>query len=306
MLGRILDGLEGPRYEEIRQQLKSAREQMDAIGARNRVRAELLSAIERKFEAAADKKKNAKISGVEIAEEDKLWLGHGDSRALRAIFNDPATEVLFLAGTKERPGIISELARHLTEDTKKSETPPRREFEEADFLIPSELTETISSASPIAKKYLERLNSINDRDRKTVLKLLSKKFVNDTIAPLATPPDTSLSDLFYEVRKQLLEEGRELVLLVEDFAVLAGVQGALLDAIIREGEVRGKTEACMIRTALAVTDGYFEDFDTVKTRAVHGWRIEAIANEKESATVDRIADFVGAYVNAARIGEAES
>ena len=52
VLGRILDGLEGTRYEEIREQLRSAREQMDDIGARNRVRAELLSAIERKYDAA--------------------------------------------------------------------------------------------------------------------------------------------------------------------------------------------------------------------------------------------------------------
>ena len=302
VLGRILDGLEGPRYQEIREQLKSAREQMDDIGARNRVRAELLSAIERKYAAASERKAKAKKSGGEISEEDKLWIGHGDSRALRAIFNDPATDKLFLEGTKDRPGIISEISRHLTKDSKEEDA-PRRQFEDDDFLVPDALAESVNqNASPIANKYLQRLAGSNGKHREAAVKLLNK-IVDDAIAPLATPADTSLAELFYEVRRQLLQEGRELVLLVEDFAVLAGVQGALLDAMIREGEVGGKAEACMIRTALAVTDGYFEDFDTVKTRAVHGWRIEAItSDEDESTTVDRISNFVAAYVNAARIG----
>ena len=261
VLGRILDGLEGPRYQEIREQLKSAREQMDDIGARNRVRAELLSAIERKFDAASERKAKAKKSGGEFSEEDKLWIGHGDGRALRAVFNDPATDKLFLDGTKERPGIISELSRHLTKDSKEEDA-PRRQFEEEDFLVPDALAESVhQNASPIANKYLQRLAGSNGKHREAVVKLLNK-IVDDAIAPLATPADTSLAELFYEVRRQLLQEGRELVLLVEDFAVLAGVQGALLDAMIREGEVGGKAEACMIRTALAVTDGYFEDFDT--------------------------------------------
>lgn len=301
VLGRILDGLEGTRYQEIREQLKSAREQMDDIGARNRVRAELLSAIERKFDYASERKAKAKKSGGDISEEDKLWIGHGDSRKLRAIFNDPATDKLFLEGTADRPGIISEISRHLTKDSREEDA-PRRQFEKDDFIVPEALKESVNqNASPIANKYLQLLDGANGRHREAVVKLLNK-IVDDAIAPLATPADTSLAELFYDVRKQLLQEGRELILLVEDFAVLAGVQGALLDAMIREGEVGGKAEACVIRTALAVTDGYFEDFDTVKTRAVHGWRIEATTTEEKSVTVDRISNFVAAYANAARIG----
>lgn len=301
VLGRILDGLEGSRYEEIRSQLKSAREQMDDIGAKQRIRAELLTAIERNHAAASERKTKSKESGSILGKQDQLWIGHGEPRALPALLKDPATEVLFMQGTPFRVGIIAELARHITKDTSEEES-PRRQFEKADFLIPYELSNEIKEAGAIAGRYLEKLQRTTNSKRLEEAVDLLNGIVDDAIAPLATPADTSLSELFYEVRRQLLADGRELVLLVEDFAVLAGVQKALLDAIIREGETSGKAEACTIRTALAVTDGYFSNLDTVKTRAVHGWWIESGVDEAEESVTNQIGNFVAAYVNAARIG----
>jgi len=303
VLGRILQGLEGPRYEDIRGQLRAAREQMDSISAKQRIRAELLAAIERNHTVAAERKQKSRETGAELRKQDQLWCGHGDPRALPSLLKDPATEILFLQGTSSRPGIISELARHLTNDTTEADS-PRRQFERADFLIPEELACGISEASEIAKNYLNKLQKTTSTKSLDEAVELLNGIVDDAIAPLATPADTSLSELFYEVRRQLLKEGRELVLLVEDFAVLAGVQRALLDAILREGQVAGKAEACMIRTALAVTDGYFfsANLETVQTRAVHGWWIQTGENENEDIVTDKICDFVAAYINAARIG----
>ena len=301
VLGRILDGLDGPRYEEIREQLKSAREQMDEIGAKQRIRSELLTAIERSHAEASKRKEQSQQGGPKLSEKDRLWLAHGDSRCLPSLLNDPATQVLFTKGTPTRPGIISELARHIAKDTSEAES-PRRQFERADFLVPDELANDIKEAGQIAGRYLDRLQRSTDtKSLDDAIKLLNE-IVDDAIAPLATPTDCSLAELFYEVRRQLLADDRELVLLVEDFAVLAGVQKALLDAIIREGETGGKREACTIRTALAVTDGYFGNLDTVKTRAVHGWHIETGAGSDEDEITNQIGNFVAAYVNAARIG----
>jgi len=301
VLGRILDDLEGPRYEEIRNQLKAAREQMDDISAKHRIRAELLTAIERKYADAAEQKEKLRVSGGKLKKEDQQWLGHGDSRAMPALLNDPATQILFTRGTSTRPGIISELARHIAKDTSEADS-PRRQFEQADFLIPDELANEVKEAGAIAGRYLEKLQRTTSTKLLEEVVELFNRIVDDAIAPLATPADTSLAEIFYEVRRQLLADGRELVLLVEDFSVLAGVQKALLDAIIRDGENKGKKEACMIRTALAVTDGYFGNLETVKTRAVHGWWITSGENETEDAVKNQIGNFVAAYVNAARIG----
>jgi len=303
VLGRILDGLEGPRYEEIRGQLKAAREQMDDIGAKQRIRAELLTAIERNHAIASERKEKSRETGGELSKQDQLWIGHGDPRALPSLLKDPATEVLFMQGTPSRAGIISELARHLIKDTSEADS-PRRQFEHADFLIPNELANEIKEAGPIAGRYLDKLQRTTSTKQLEEAVELLNGIVDEAIAPLATPADTSLSELFYEVRRQLLADGRELVLLVEDFAVLAGVQRALLDAILREGQTSGKSEACMIRTALAVTDGYFfsANLETVQTRAVHGWWIETGEDEAEDDVTNQIGNFVAAYVNAARIG----
>jgi hypothetical protein len=302
VLGRILDGLEGPRYQQIRDKLKLAREQMDDISAKQRVRAELLSAIHRNYEAAAARQTKTRETGDKLSHTDTLWLKHGDPRKLPALFDDPATQKLFLVGTKDRPGIIAELARHVTKDTSESDS-PRRQFEAADFEIPRALETEVAEAGVIATTYLRKqlLKTTNSKGLEEAVELLNG-IVDDAIAPLATPQDSSLAELFYDVRKQLLADGRELVLLVEDFAVLAGVQKALLDAIIREGEVGGKREACVIRTALAVTDGYFGNLETVKTRAVHGWWIESGDNDDEAIVENQIGDFVATYVNAARMG----
>ena len=302
VLGRILDGLEGSRYQQIRDQLKSAREQMDDISAKFRVRAELLSAIQRNYEASCARQAKAKESGDKLEPNDLLWLKHGDPRKLPALFDDPATQKLFLVGTKERPGIISELARHITKDTTEADA-PRRHFEAADFEIPKVLEKEVSEAGVIAASYLRNhlLKSTSSKSLDEAVKLLNR-IVDDAIAPLATPQDTSLAELFYEIRKGLLDENKELVLLVEDFAVLAGVQQALFDAMNKEAVYHGERVACTIRTALAVTDGYFEKVDTSKSRAVHGWWIESGENDDEADIENQIGDFVATYVNAARMG----
>ena len=303
VLRRILDGLEGDRYDTIRRQLESARERMDHIQATERIRAELLTAIRRRTDHALSRKESARRNGSATDPTDERWIGHGDRRYLPSLLSDPITSRMLMETHSGRTGIIAELARHLTEDST-PENAPRRQFEEADFVIPADLQQEIATESGVpARKYLQELDKFNGKARQEATKLLNE-IIDDAIKPLAAPADTSLSELFYAVRRELLAEGRELVLLVEDFAVLAGIQGALLDAMIREG-VRGTQEACVMRTALAVTEGYFTSFETVRTRAVFAWHINEIPTDSEAQTINRICDFTGAYLNAARFGASE-
>jgi hypothetical protein len=113
--------------------------------------------------------------------------------------------------------------------------------------------------------------------------------------------DPTVSELFDMVRQELLKEGRELVLLVEDFAVLSGLQKQLLQVIIKEAFRDGRQVLCTMRTALAYTTGYLSK-DTVLTRANVEYRIpDEPGNEDEILL--RIERLVGAYLNAARVGE---
>ena len=75
----------------------------------------------------------------------------------------------------------------------------------------------------------------------------------------------TVTELFLKVREQLFHDGKELVLLVEDFAVLSGLQGQLLQVMIEGAYRDGRQVLCTMRVALAYTPGYMQTA-TVLTR----------------------------------------
>jgi hypothetical protein len=114
---------------------------------------------------------------------------------------------------------------------------------------------------------------------------------------------------FLQIRKALAGK-KEIVLLIEDFALVQGVQRDLLDAILETGERAGKTVLAPVRTLMAVTTGYYGSLPlTVKTRVDAGspYRYELRVTlgdpaTTDSRTEDRVIDMIGRYLNAARIG----
>jgi len=104
-----------------------------------------------------------------------------------------------------------------------------------------------------------------------------------------------------DIRRQLLKDGKELVLLIEDLAALSGIQQPLLDIMIAESDEHGRRVRAPIRTAVAVTDGFLAGRQTVLTRAKEQWVVpsEGLA---EDAIVSKLVDLTGRYLNAARWG----
>ena len=146
------------------------------------------------------------------------------------------------------------------------------------------------------------LNSNGGEGRKIAVRILNDT-VDMALSALLKFDGNSLSDLFVELRKQLLADALELVLLVEDFAALAGIQNSLLDAMIRQAVEHGEQVLCVMRTVLAVTKGYLANRETVLTRARYEWHIEYRPFRTEDEAVETYANFVGGYLNAARWGE---
>src|SRR5208283_4209177 len=114
----------------------------------------------------------------------------------------------------------------------------------------------------------------------------------------------TLEEIIQEIRKSLLSDGRELVLLIEDFAALIGIHEVLLRVCIQEAVRDGKRVMAPMRTALAVTEGHLAGRDTILTRARREWLIRSTFDESDDV-VQRSIELVGAYLNAARWGEAE-
>jgi hypothetical protein len=111
----------------------------------------------------------------------------------------------------------------------------------------------------------------------------------------------SIQDVVDDIRRQLLKDDKELVLLIEDLAALSGIQQPLLDIMIAESDEHGKRVRAPIRTAVAVTDGFLAGRQTVLTRAKEQWVVpsEGLA---EDAIVSKLIDLTGRYLNAARWG----
>ena len=115
-----------------------------------------------------------------------------------------------------------------------------------------------------------------------------------------------LQSALLKIRRKFAHQGKEIILLIEDFALIQGIQRDLLDAIIEVGERDGRVVMAPVRTLMAVTTGYYSRLaDTVLTRAaaatpyVYDLDVQFDASEKGMA--ETVA-FVGRYLNAARLG----
>lgn len=111
----------------------------------------------------------------------------------------------------------------------------------------------------------------------------------------------TLQEVILEIRRRLLGQGRELVIFVEDFKALTGIQSILLKVLIQEGVRDGVQELATMRSVIAVTDGYLDAEDTIATRAKREWKVECELSSPEEV-LNRTRALVAAYLNAARWG----
>lgn len=106
-----------------------------------------------------------------------------------------------------------------------------------------------------------------------------------------------------EVRETLAEKEIELVLLIEDFAKLQGIDREVLEAVLARPQQPGSKPLCAMRTALACTTGYFESLmDTVQQRVTFSVNLDVgrVSNQSLVTEAD-IQQFVARYLNATRL-----
>lgn len=110
-----------------------------------------------------------------------------------------------------------------------------------------------------------------------------------------------VEELMTRLRSYLKTKGQELVLLVEEFARLQGIDRALLQAITSQGDER----QCKMRTAIAVTTGFFQSVaETAYMRTTHIVDMDRSAGriEGHSVTKASLSQFTARYLNAVRLG----
>lgn len=204
-----------------------------------------------------------------------------------------------------RPGcLIPRMAAHVLAD--RGEGDPDRPLTFIASDLPLDMLDP-TKASHRAQKLLKLIESRADLQEAALLMLNDQLPVAVTNA--ANIGAGQLQNALLRIRREFARQGKEIVLLIEDFAVIQGIQLDLLDAVIEVGERDGRTVLAPVRTLMAVTTGYYGRLaDTVLTRAkaatpyVYDLDVQFDSSGESMAQVTA---FVGRYLNAARLGRDE-
>lgn len=217
-------------------------------------------------------------------------------KGLSALLLDPHVREHLLRADS----LIPKLAESLLRDRKEGERDRIAEFSLDD--LPLDVGD-VMDASKDARQVLTHLTSSPERQLAAIN--LLNEYVSTAVTNATNVGAGRLQDAMLQIRREFKRQRKEIVLLIEDFAVIQGFQRDLLDAIIEVGEREGKSDLAPIRTLMAVTTGYYARLtDTVMTRARQA--TPYVYNLDVQFTPENMmgeaASFVGRYLNAARVG----
>jgi len=283
VLNRILKNLTGKKYDKLRTVLGGAQEAI----SQGQLHIQLESAIRSELESIVDNNgyyQSQKLSDLECT------LAHKD--LLGAYISDHSVKKILVEN-----GCFDRILKHFNQSN----------IEEDIKFCDSDFNDIDNKDDDELNHYARDFHSfyMSDQEIKSTVIALLNTVLDGALNGLLDLRSNNLSELFIDVRKYLKEDGKELILLVEDFTRLAGIQKNLLDVMVREafrpGE--GEDDLCVMRTALAVTSGFIKGFDTVATRAVYEWEIKVNFRQSDkNLFIDNVCDLAGRYLNAARLG----
>jgi hypothetical protein len=156
------------------------------------------------------------------------------------------------------------------------------------------------NASKNARDAIQIIDADPTVTRPMALRIINRNLAKATSRTLSFSGDR-VEELMGRLRTHLKKQGRELVLLVEEFARLQGIDRALLQAITNQGD----GSYCRMRSAIAVTTGFFESVaETAYMRTTHIIDMDRSAGRQRDgrSAPDALATFAARYLNAVRLG----
>ncbi|OOC50883.1 MULTISPECIES: protein DpdH [Nocardiopsis] len=222
-------------------------------------------------------------------------------RGLATILQDPHIQEHMLSNGK----FIPLLAQQLLNDRKEAsqERPPGFTVDDLPLTF-KDIDKTAAASHKILKHILTK------PELQTVAVDLLNQHLETAVRDASHLGSGLLHEAMLQVRKAYARQGKEIILLVEDFALIQGVQRELLDAITEAAHREGGLRFAPIRTLMAVTTGYFRELpETAMSRvsaATTGYVYDLdVTFSEENNGIEPISSFVGRYLNAARIGREE-
>lgn len=290
----ILEPLAGdPRFEKSRADLTRAVAEVDKRQAVVLFRAQIENALTTRAEAMLAEARENKDRAADL----RPLIAHAQS--LPKLFGDAALKDYFAETVLAR--VIARALQGREHGEEGDET--KSQFFADDLLIPDDID--LNNAALAVKTYYQTQLAVSDVRRRQAAVDLLNGIVDTAIGNVfqleQSTGGITLQDIILGIR-EILKDDKDLVLLIEDFAALAGIQDVLLKVCVQEGIYAGEKKRATMRTALALTDGYLASRDTILTRAQRVW---VIGNRQQSDEEIKtsVVNMVGSYLNAARWGE---
>jgi hypothetical protein len=218
-------------------------------------------------------------------------------KGLALLLQDPHVSDHMLQAGK----FIPMIARQLLVDRGEGEPerPPRFTAEDLPVGIADE-----SKAAAVTQHFLGMLAAVPDLQIAAVEML--NQHLESAVKSAYSLGAGRLQKAMLDLRREYARLGKEIILLIEDFALIQGVQRDLLEAVVEAGVRGGQAELASMRTLMAVTTGYFEALpETVLTRiaasSAYAYDLDVRFKPGDDGPT-QISSFVGRYLNAVRTG----
>ncbi|MEH6792184.1 protein DpdH [Parasphingorhabdus sp.] len=210
-------------------------------------------------------------------------------------FQDPYMRKAHFLGDNT---VIAEIVDHIFAPSNAKDRPDqRRVFVDGDLPLGGM---DFVHASRLARDAIDLIELDPAVNLPLAIKIINRNLDRAVARTLSFSGDR-VEELMTRLRSYLKTQGQELVLLIEEFARLQGIDRALLQAITSQGDDR----QCKMRTAIAVTTGFFQSVaETAYMRTTHIVDMDRSAGRAEGRSVTKasLSQFTARYLNAVRLG----
>jgi hypothetical protein len=284
----ILSDMTGDAVMGLRSELDKATDSLDEAGAPSRLLYELAASIE-------DCSRAPRPSPARPNDEYRQWLEVELPKLL--------LDNVFRSKLMDPSGVINRLVGEALKGKQDGDTSQPFAFTLED--LPLNAANAARANRDVHAVYTQLIDS-------PTLKAVAVELLNENLGPairtLFGMGGTRLSEVMLSVRRELLAQDSELVLLIEDFTVLQGIQGELLDALTEPPTRLGQQVLCPIRVAMAVTTGPFatigRTFSSRGEFAGHAYSLDLpLSQSGHGVALEDVADLVAGYLNASRLGQ---
>lgn len=211
------------------------------------------------------------------------------------LFQDPHMRQAHFLGDNT---VIAEIVDHIFAPSNAKDRPDqRRMFVDSDLPLGGM---DFAHASRLARDAIDVIELDPAVNLPLAVKIINRNLDRAVARTLSFSGDR-VEELMTRLRSYLKTQGKELVLLIEEFARLQGIDRALLQAITSHGD----DQQCKMRTAIAVTTGFFQSVaETAYMRTTHIVDMDRSAGRAEGRSVTKasLCQFTVRYLNAVRLG----